>query len=106
MVPRGPEWERQKRVGLLPVITTPRGVLGQELSRDVERDQDVVQRVGEPGRQRGGLAEVLPEAYEADATVSRSDLLQPLPRAIRRAGVDIDHFVPAPHRLKRVAETS
>ena len=61
MVPRGPELERQKRVGLLPVITTPRGVLGQELSRNVagivlqvgvERDQDVVQRVGEPGRQR------------------------------------------------------
>src|SRR5437879_7811346 len=24
MVPRGPELERQKRVGLLPVITTPR----------------------------------------------------------------------------------
>src|SRR5439155_23080597 len=63
-------------------------------------------RVGGPGRQRGGLAEVLPETYEADATVSRSDLLQPLPRAIRRAGVDIDHVVPAPHRLKRVAETS
>ena len=43
------------------MITTPRGVLGQELSRNVagivlqvgvERDQDVVQRVGEPGRQR------------------------------------------------------
>src|SRR5207247_5060324 len=75
------------------------------LEIDVERQQDRVPRIGEPGGQGRGLAEVPPETHKADATVARRDLLEPLPRAVRRAVIDIDHLVLAPHRFERFSET-
>ena len=96
---------RHDVVGIAELLDEARDVVGIVLEVGVERDHDRIVRVGESGGQRRGLPEVPPKPHETDAAVADGDLLQRLPRSVRRAVVDIDHLVVAPHRIERLGQT-
>ena len=92
---------RDEVEALVELGEQPRDLGRVVLEVAVDRDDDVAARLREPGRERGGLAEVAPQADDAHVVVARVQPRQRGERAVGRAVVDEDGLPRVAERVER-----